>query len=229
MPMSVATRAGYPDYGNPFVGPVQHTVPVAVPIADLTADEVDARGYLKPGVPLTLAGALVAAMTRSTLGSPAAGGSNVGDGTVGSVVGGWGAPTETITLTCISEAANAGTFRVEGSKSGVIGVATVAVPFVSPIINFTIADGATDFDIGDTFTIAATAGALDRVHGCVVEAVKVAASNSDTDRTAAGTVPVVVATHGLVNRDLLEDILGRALTASEIAGFAGSNLTLTTT
>lgn len=42
---------------------------------------------------------------------------------------------------------------------------------------------------------------------------------------------VAVATHGIVNRDLAEDNLGRAYTAHEIAGFplAGSNLRLTRT
>lgn len=42
---------------------------------------------------------------------------------------------------------------------------------------------------------------------------------------------VAVCTHGIVNRDLAEDNLGRAYTADEIAGFplAGSNLRLTRT
>lgn len=44
----------------PFVGPVSHTVAVPVDLSALTDDEIDANGYLKPGVPLTKAGALVA-------------------------------------------------------------------------------------------------------------------------------------------------------------------------
>lgn len=48
------------DYGNPFVGPINHTVQLAVPIGALTSGEVDAKGYLKPGLPLTAAGAKVA-------------------------------------------------------------------------------------------------------------------------------------------------------------------------
>lgn len=66
------------------------------------------------------------------------------------------------------------------------------------------------------------------VYGCVAEAVKVAASNSGTDLTAAGTKEVAVIVSGTVNQDILEDILGRALTADELAGFdrAGCKLVL---
>lgn len=66
------------------------------------------------------------------------------------------------------------------------------------------------------------------VFGCLIEATKVAASNSAADLTAAANVDVVVGTIGQVNRAILEDNLGRALTADEIAGFglAGSHLVL---
>lgn len=87
-----------------------------------------------------------------------AGGGNTGNGTVGSisVVSGV-TKTETITLLCIHAAANSGIFQVSGNLSGPLGNATVAVGFSSPVIAFTIADGATDFVVGDTFTIATTA------------------------------------------------------------------------
>jgi hypothetical protein len=48
-------------YASPFVGDVGHTAQIAVNIANLTTSEVDANGWLKPGVPLTQAGALVGA------------------------------------------------------------------------------------------------------------------------------------------------------------------------
>lgn len=54
------------------------------------------------------------------------------------------------TLTCIAAAANAGTFKVERPDGTEIGNATVAVAF-NKEIKFTIADGATDFAVGDTF------------------------------------------------------------------------------
>lgn len=117
-------------YGHPFRGPLDHTHQMAVNIAALTTREVDAQGYLKPGVPLAV------------------------DGT--------------------------------------------------------------------------TVGAGERVFGVVPEPVKVAASNSGTDLTAAGIVQIVVGIEGVVNRHVIEDNLGGALTADEIAGFAlaGSQLVL---
>jgi hypothetical protein len=217
-PMSVTVTEGDSGYASPFVGAIGPTVQLNVDIENLSDDEIDAKGYIKPGVPLTKSGALIGADAKSTVAAAVAGEDNVGNGTVGSVSGGFDAPTETITLTCITEAANAGTFRVEGSVSGVLGVATVAVPFVSPIISFTIADGAEDFDIGDTFTLAATAGASDVLYGVVVEATKLVASNSDDDRV--GEFSVVVTVHALVNRDILEDVLGRVLTAGEVDAFS---------
>lgn len=55
------TTQGGTIYGNPFVGPINHTVAIPVPLSALTDDEIDADGYLKPGIPLTKAGALLAA------------------------------------------------------------------------------------------------------------------------------------------------------------------------
>jgi hypothetical protein len=48
-------------YETPFTGPIDHTVQIAVPLSALTANEIDDYGYLRPGVPLTRAGALVGA------------------------------------------------------------------------------------------------------------------------------------------------------------------------
>ena len=67
--------------------------------------------------------------------------------------------TETWTLTCTAAAANGGTFSVTGSVSGAQPAATVGVPYSAPRIQFTINDGATDFAVNDTFTIAVTQGA----------------------------------------------------------------------
>lgn len=74
-----------------------------------------------------------------------------------------------------------------------------------------------------------TVGAGEAVFGCTIEAVKVAPSGSAADLAAAtDPVDVTVGTIGQVNRDILEDNLGRVLTAAEIAGFglAGSHLVL---
>lgn len=65
--------------------------------------------------------------------------------------------TETITATCIQAITNSGKFLVQGSLSGVLGVATVGSAFVAPEISFTINDGLTDFIVNDQFTIPTTA------------------------------------------------------------------------
>jgi hypothetical protein len=53
---------------------------------------------------------------------------------------------------CIEPAAGAGKFSVEDPSGVTIGVATVAVAFDGEI-KFTIADGATDFVAGDSFSL----------------------------------------------------------------------------
>lgn len=133
---AVASEAN--TYGHPFVGPgAEYTDVVLVDISDLTTAEVDAFGYLKPGVPFAKAGDLV----------------------------GSGVPVYGVTLESI---------RLKHAT-------------VPP----------TDVSLA-----------------------------ADT-----GTMQVAVGTHGVVNRDIMEDNLGRALTADEIAGFAlaGSHIHLTRT
>jgi hypothetical protein len=84
--------------------------------------------------------------------------SGTGNGTMGSVsVFNGITKDETITAVCIHASTNAGIFQVSGSVSGPLGNATVAVGFTSSVIAFTIADGSTDFIIGDTFTVVTTA------------------------------------------------------------------------
>jgi hypothetical protein len=65
--------------------------------------------------------------------------------------------TETITLNCIQAIANSGKFEVIGSLSGYLGLATVGSGFSSPQISFLINDGASDFIVSDSFTIATVA------------------------------------------------------------------------
>ena len=49
-------------------------------------------------------------------------------------------------------ATSSSTFNITGSKSGLIGIATVGVPFTSNKVNFTINAGSTAFSAGDYFT-----------------------------------------------------------------------------
>jgi hypothetical protein len=85
-------------------------------------------------------------------------GGNTGNGTCTGVTAGDQVKLGTYTLTCIEAAANAGTFEVRDPDDLTLGQATVAVAYASEQINFTLNDGATDFAVGDKFTIAVAAG-----------------------------------------------------------------------
>lgn len=87
------------------------------------------------------------------------GGTRTGTGTLSGLEASPAAVTETWTLTCTAAAANAGTFSVVGSVSGAKPDATVGTAYDNGLLKFTIGDGATDFIVGDTFTIPVTQGA----------------------------------------------------------------------
>lgn len=83
-----------------------------------------------------------------------------GNGTMtGTAVYSGSTRTETITATLVTAAVNGGTFNVNGSVSGPLGLATVGIAFAAPgnQVSFTINDGTTDFIVGDQFTIPTTA------------------------------------------------------------------------
>lgn len=137
MPIFVKEVAGGQGYGNPLVGVPGPYTHIKLDTSGLTVAEVDAYGYLKPGVLLTSAGVLC--------------------------------------------------------------------------------------------------GAADFAYGIVTEAIKLPLAvvpPTDISLAAATTDPLIaVSTSGLINRDVVEDNLGRALTADELDAVitAGSNFNLTTT
>lgn len=100
---------------------------------------------------------VVGAITKSTPTTGTAG-TNTGNGTCGSVTAGQDAKLGTYTLTCTAAATNAGTFQVKDPEGNLLAPATVAVAYTSPQLNFTLADGTTDFVVGDSFTVAVAAG-----------------------------------------------------------------------
>lgn len=112
---------------------------------------------LTGGAALTKGAVLGRTHTSPTDDNGVAGAGNTGDGTIGTVSADDGAKRGVWRLTCIEPAANAGKFQVDDPDGIAVGVATVAVAF-NGAINFTIADGATDFIAGDTFTITVTEG-----------------------------------------------------------------------
>jgi hypothetical protein len=82
---------------------------------------------------------------------------NTGNGAISAVSAGATAKPGVYTANCIEPATNGGTFSVEDPDGVNVGTAAVGTPFAGPV-NFTIADGATDFVAGDRFTITVAAG-----------------------------------------------------------------------
>ena len=104
-----------------------------------------------------VAGSVIGEQAVSTV--PATGtadGGNTGDGTMGSVTGGADTKPGIYTARCYKAAADAGDFQVFDPDGELVGIATVAVAFTSTHLNFTIADGAADFVVGDQFTVTVT-------------------------------------------------------------------------
>lgn len=78
---------------------------------------------------------------------------NTGNGTMGAVTVSAGALPGIYTLTVTRVVANAGDFSVQDPTGKIIGSGAVAVAFSQGGLAFTLADGATDFGLGDQFFI----------------------------------------------------------------------------
>lgn len=89
--------------------------------------------------------------TAGTISGAAAAG-NTGNGTIGSLTVGGAAKEGRYRAVCIEPGTNVGTFALFDPEGVQVGTAVVAVAFTGPV-NFTIADGSTDFVAGDTFNI----------------------------------------------------------------------------
>ncbi len=121
-------------------------------------------------------------------------GGNTGNGTCGSVAaGGTDLMAGTYNIRCIDTESDAGQFEVIDPQGDVVGIATVAVAFTSSHLNFTLADGSTDFAIGDLFTVAVAtvekykASAAAATDGTQVPDLILA---EDTDASAADVVTI---------------------------------------
>lgn len=83
---------------------------------------------------------------------------NTGNGAMGAVTTGAGAKPGLYKVLIIEPGANVGTFLVEDPDGGIVSRGTVAVALAGQPLNFTLADGATDFISGDGFDITVAAG-----------------------------------------------------------------------
>ena len=104
------------------------------------------------GTARALTSGMVLGRTNTGAATVVATAGNTGNGTIGTVTVS-GAKVGAYRLTCMAVAVNAGKFSVEDPEGKQVGVATVAVAFTGGGLTFTIADGATDFVAGDSFTI----------------------------------------------------------------------------
>lgn len=115
----------------------------------------------------TLGSATKAALVVPTAGAAAALNTNVGNGVFGAVTADAGAMLGDYQIVIIEPGSNAGIFEVFKPDGTIDGDGTVAVAYDGSI-NFTLADGATDFAAGDAWTVTVgTAGriALDGKNG----------------------------------------------------------------
>lgn len=140
---------------NLFNGNFGSTTPDNL-IAD-TRHPIDVKGVVVKGSQGKLQrGTVLGVIGVAPTASVEAGADNVGDGTISAVTVAKGAKAGVYTLVCIEEASDAGVFSVKGPGGVALPDATVGVAYNGPI-QFTISDGAEDFDEGDTFAITVAA------------------------------------------------------------------------
>lgn len=217
MPFAVRTvRNAGTGYGSPFVDGPRDVEQITVDMSTLTyssgAGEVDADGYIKPGVILNRAGDRITAAEGGQTTASVAGGA-AGDHTV------TGITTDDEILEVISENTTSGVSTNLTSEFSITGTNTIN-------------------NAGGTSTAGAVLfvrylDASAEQEACVViEAVKVPGLSNVSDDTAvqaASDFQLAVARGGLLNLDMIEDNLGRALTGAEKAAVSQSNLLLTAT
>ncbi|MBF0426658.1 MAG: head decoration protein [Magnetococcales bacterium] len=118
-------------------------------------------------------------------------GTNTGNGTLTAVTLGSASQFGSYTLRCTATATHGGTFSVTTPNGETLPNATVDVAYTSPRINFTLNHGATDFAVGDTFTIPVIAGSgkYTTINFSGTDGTQIARAilADDTDATSADT------------------------------------------
>ena len=122
---------------------------------------------------------VIAGATQAGTAVSAAVAGNVGNGTMGAVTISAGAKVGIYRLIIVEPGANVGTFVVEDPDGNVIGSGAVATAFSAGGLAFTLADGATDFLSGDSFTITVTATANALMRGIVIKDIGVNFTTAD--------------------------------------------------
>lgn len=117
----------------------------------------------------------------------------------------------TYKLICTAASANAGTFQLRAPDGSLVAFDTATVitvaggAFTSDHLGITIADGATDFSVGDTYTIAVTAGDYEILDPAEDDGAQIAAGilYGAVNATSADAACAVVARDAEVNANYL--------------------------
>jgi len=179
-------------------------------------------------------GAVLGEITVGAATSAAKSGGNTGTGTFtldGSTPVLAGAKVGVYTVRCTAAASNSGTFRVEDPDGFVLGDVAVGATF-SDDIKFVIADGGTDFIVGDGFDVTVAAGSgkykLSVATATDGSQVPVAVLAEAADATDADMV-VPVLTSGQFAADMLTFGSGHTAASVELAWRrAGRPMTIVT-
>lgn len=120
------------------------------------ADDLTARKITLKSGENTVRGAVLGRTATAGTIAGAAGSANTGNGTIGSLTVGGAAVEGVYKALSAAAATNSGIFFVHDPDGIYLGKATVGIAF-SGAVNFTIADGSTDFALGDVFDITVSA------------------------------------------------------------------------
>ena len=145
-------------------------------------------------------GTVLGRIAVATPAAAAAVGGNAGTGTLGTVTVGAGAVAGVHRLELFQAAANGGLFAVTAPDGRLVGIGRVGVAFAAGGLAFTLADGGTDFQAGDAFTITVAAGSGKLVEldpaGTLGSAVPVAVLLDPVAVPAAGDAACLVLARG---------------------------------
>lgn len=143
--------------------------------------------------------------TITATSAKATAGTNTGNGTMGAITVSNAAKPGNYLLKITKAGTNVGDFQVTDPDGLVVGIGTVAVAFSGGGLAFTLADGSTDFAVGDTFTIHVAAGnghyALHDTAGTDGREVAAAVLFDAVDASTASTSGVAIARSAEVNGD----------------------------
>lgn len=164
---------------------------------------------IKSGAGKLVSGAILAAVLLGAATSAVKAGGNTGTGTLTldattPVLA--GAKAGVYSVRCIAAATNAGTFRVEDPDGNVIGDVEVGATFADDI-KFAIADGGTDFAVGDGFDITVAVGSKKMVahnpSGLDGSQIASAVLYAAVDATSADAAGVAIVRDAEVKKDEL--------------------------